>query len=348
MATVLSIVLILAGCAKHPASKNIDGVKAAESTKDDAEHEQENEKVKMETEVVSVQNILQSFPTHISEEFLNQTNDNCLVVETDVVIPKEIEKLYSGEGHLKQWSQDDIEVLTRQLLEKGLISGEYSVQTYTDEQESDAVTSISYIDEKMYAQEKQGELEVNEEEVFDKQAEDFCAIWKENGISIVLKPYQYDKEAWDNCTYYICQAIEGVTMEADFPATGTNEIVRPGGKITFGGNGIVSFDIAGFIDIENKTECDGLVSANVIKTSLKKAVDHYEIVFSSQLKAVKLELVYLAKREDQKISVIPVWNVIFDTGSYYQYIEEHPDEVGITSMMNLCINATDGSIAYAM
>ena len=85
-----------------------------------------------------------------------------------------------------------------------------------------------------------------------------------------------------------------------------------------------------------------------IKSSLQKAVDDSEIIFSDQLKAVRMELVYLAQKEGKNVSVIPVWNFIFDTDSYYQYLEKHPDENGTTSMMNLCINAVNGTIAYAM
>ena len=56
-----------------------------------------------------------------------------------------------------------------------------------------------------------------------------------------------------------------------------------------------------------------------IKHSLQIAIDNYEIIFSEQLKAIRMELVYLAQKEGENVSVIPVWNFIFDTDSYYQY-----------------------------
>lgn len=45
--------------------------------------------------------------------------------------------------------------------------------------------------------------------------------------------------------------------------------------------------------------------------------------------------------------MLPVWNVEFDKDSYYYALEENPDSNETISMMNLCINALDGSIVYA-
>ena len=291
-----------------------------------------------------VQSGLQSFPEHIIGKFLNQAGDNCLFIDADIVIPDELEKLYIMEGQMKQWSTEDIQTLTAQLLEKKLITEEYSIQTYTDEQERDTV-SLGYANERLLAQKKSDE---NGKEVSHKQLEDFISVWKVKEGAVVLQPYQYSGEEWDRCTYSIHQTLEGMTVESDFPATVENKIVNTGGQVTFGENQISSFDMTGLIDVQNKEECSEMASVEQIKSSLQKAVNDSEIIFSEQLKAVRMELVYLAQKEGERVSVIPVWNFVFDTDSYYQYLEKHPDENGMTSMLNLCINAVDGRIAYAM
>lgn len=185
-------------------------------------------------------------------------------------------------------------------------------------------------------------------EVSHKQLEDFVSVWKVKEGTVALQPYQYSGEEWDRCTYSIHQTLEGMVVESDFPATVENKIVNTGGQVTFGENQISSFDMTGLIDVKNKEECSEMASVEQIKSSLQKAVNDSEIIFSEQLKAVRMELVYLAQKEGERVSVIPVWNFVFDTDSYYQYLEKHPGENGMTSMLNLCINVVDGRIAYAM
>ena len=296
---------------------------------------------------MDVQSCLQSFPEHITGKFSNQAGDSCLFVDADIVIPDKLEKLYIMEGQMKQWSTEDIQTLTAQLLEKKLITEEYSIQTYTDEQERDTV-SLGYANERLLSQEKQGEADEKGKEVSHKQLEDFVSVWKVKEGAVALQPYQYSGEAWDRCTYSIHQTLEGMVVESDFPATVENKIVNTGGQVTFGENQISSFDMTGLIDVQNKEECSEMASVEQIKSSLQKAVNDSEIIFSEQLKAVRMELVYLAQKEGERVSVIPVWNFVFDTDSYYQYLEKHPGENGMTSMLNLCINIVDGRIAYAM
>ena len=343
---MLLIAAVLVGCAKHPASETIDGVKISQPTKDLSGEESITETEDSENKM-DVQSCLPFFPEHITEKFSNQAGDSCLSMDADIVIPDKLEKLYIMEGQMKQWSTEDIQTLTAQLLEKKLITEEYSIQTYTDDQERDAV-SLGYANERLLAQEKQGEADEKGKEVSHKQLEDFVSVWKVKEGAVALQPYQYSGEAWDRCTYSIHQTLEGMTVESDFPATVEKKIVNTGGKVTFIQNRISSFDMTGLINIENKEECDEMALPDQIKHSLQIAIDNYEIIFSEQLKAIRMELVYLAQKEGENVSVIPVWNFIFDTDSYYQYLEKHPDENGTTSMMNLCINAVNGTIAYAM
>lgn len=95
-----------------------------------------------------------------------------------------------------------------------------------------------------------------------------------------------------------------------------------------------------------------LASAEVIAASLQAAIDNGELQFSKDMKAISMTLEYRVVGEIDNMHLLPVWNVKFDTNAYYNERKKAGKNGSLNeeeplSMSVLCINALDGSIAFA-
>lgn len=344
---ILASSLVLSGCAQTPESTVVDGVKIAKSkdelSSDDADKKKGEEDI---PKVQSVSEVLESFPQRYTNEFSNGNNQ--LTVDADIIVPDVDEKFYCGKVEMEQWDEEKTQDFTQKLLEANLITEDYPIEVFHEDRGTIPLVSLAYANNVLSAWEKSGESVGADKNSSSEQRELFCAIFSDYGISIGLEPYSYDSENDGENSYNICQIYEGVQVASGFPATDANEVIPPGGNISFSEAGIIDFNIFGMVTVTEREVCQNLSTMEEISTSLQKAVDNYEILFSEKLKAVRFELEYLIKSESGQILMIPVWNVTFDVEGYYQFLDENPDERENSTMMNLCINAIDGSIAYAM
>ncbi|MDO4273541.1 MAG: hypothetical protein Q4D16_07725 [Eubacteriales bacterium] len=336
--------MMLSACEKAPENTVKDGALVSEST--DNKVKSANDSNAKERERLSPQEILQSFPSHYTKEFSAGTN--CLCVDADIVIPAQDIKLYQADVLLDPWSEEQVRVVSAKLEEAGLLSGSELPEAF-DYTSQVPLVGITYSNSDLSKQEKSGTLQGGQEEEFSQYLEDFCRIFAASGLPVRAEPQNDMEGNWDGRTYSLAATFEEIPLAAGFPATGTGRIINEftGGSVTFSEDGIVDFFMNEKFNFTNQEECKSLASMETIANTLQAALDSAELIFSRDLKAVKLSLEYLIVSESEHLQMIPVWNVTFDVDAYYHALEESTDQEQKMSMMNLCINAVDGSVAYA-
>lgn len=337
----------LTACEKAPESTVKNGVLMSEKANE------QGEPAKADTEPAgqqSVQEILQSFPEHFTKEFSYGTN--CLNVDADVVIPKGDIKIYEADAAQAPWTEAEIESLSADLVKAQLTSADRPLKS-SDILQNIPYVGITYYNEGIPDSDKaEGSGEAAEAQGIDysPKMESFCQVWNAQEWKIKAEPKRLWDGSFDGTTFSVIPMYEGIPIATEFPTTGTEIIENEGigGWVRFAENQVIEFNILGKYSFDNRAECNTLASLDTIAASLQAAIESSDIMFSREMRAVKLSLEYLLTREDDTIRLLPVWNVGFDLEYYHDKLAESQNEVQLISMSTLCINAIDGSVAYAV
>lgn len=339
----LLLAVILTSCEKPPDSTMKDGTLISEPTNEKLQTAANSKGV--EKELSSPQETLQSFPDHYTKEFSSGTNG--LYVDADIVIPEQGIKVYQANVSLSPWTKNQVETFSGKLEEMKLLSGNDLPEAF-DQTSQVPLVGITYSNPELLMEDKSGTLQDEQINGYSEQQEKFCLALEACGLSVKLEPFTGIEGNWDGRSFSVAPLFEKLPLATGFPTTGTGRIINEfiGGSVTFSEEGIVDFFVNGKFNFTNREECKSLASMEIIENTIQTALDSKELIFSKDLKATSFSFEYLIVNESETLQMIPVWNVKFDVDAYYQSLEENRDQA--ISMMNLCINAVDGSVAYAI
>lgn len=335
---LLGIGFAMSGCVKAPNSKEIDGVEVVERVKKQEQTTADAKKTNMKTPDI----VLKNMPEHVQWELTN--GDNQLLIDAEVIVPKNAVTLYTGTVEMEEWNEENRNRLTNALMDAGYIGEDAEIEV---QKQDDVWTSLYCFDEGLVTKEKQGILQDKNGKENEECLDHICSILEKEDLFLDVEPVSWKGEEGNNF-YEFRQIFEKLPVMNDFPTTGINDVIKPGGNISIYEGQVISFDLWNLFRVIDKQKCENLAVPEKIRISLQNAIDSYEISFSREICAVKMELGYLLKRSEDKIKLIPVWNFNFDLDSYYDFLDEHPEEREKMTMVNLCVNAIDGSVEYAI
>lgn len=334
LSALLSASICLSGCANKPETTEVDGVKVAQSTQETPLSEESSQKHSA---------TLADFPTHLSWDL--QKEDNHLHIDADVIVPEGMTTLYTGTVEMEPWAEEKKQKITEQFQKAGLIPNDGIIEFFPMEESQ---ISLIYNNDTLLTEEKNGVLAKSDKNSTNLSKEKICKIFNDLGFSVTLDPLIAKGEEWDGTAYDFTQFYENLPVSKGFPTTGINEIIEVNGTVSIYNEDMFSLNVYNLFQVVDREAYDTFADIDTIQSSLQRAVDNYEIVFSKGITCLQIRLEYLLKNTGTKIQLIPVWNFIFDLDEYYRYLDEHPKEREKLSMSNLCINALDGSVAYAV
>lgn len=170
---LLGIGITISGCVKAPDSHLVDGVKVAESGK-----KQEQASTDTGNEDVNISGIvLENMPERLQWKFIN--GDNQLHIDADVIFPEDAVTLYTGTVEIEDWEDKKSSRLASLLREAGYILEDAEIVVQKQE---NVWTSLSYFNENLVTEEKQGRLKDKNEAKSEECLNHLNNLLKEEGF----------------------------------------------------------------------------------------------------------------------------------------------------------------------
>lgn len=331
-----------AGCEKAPKSTLENGVLKADTKNSFGQ----SENTARNNSTYTLDDIAAQLSSHYTKEFSSE--NNCLYFDADVEIPDHTIDIYRSEVVINPWSETEVTDLFDDLKRENMVTGDELPESYEDTSSQIRLAGIDYSNIELEKQNKSDNIDEQDKEGTKKKAEKFSDIMTKAGVPIVTKPLEVMEDGWDGRSFWTIPVFQGVEFATGFPTTGTckilNEVLQ--GTVSFLDGEIINFHINERFQCIDSEVCQSFASWEDIEKIIEKAIASRELIFSKKLKATRISLKYIILN-NEKLQMLPVWNVEFDKDSYYHALEENSDSNETISMMNLCINALDGSIVYA-